>query len=298
MDDRLAGQVAKRHVVEVHGALRVANGLDGLARGGVEDGGLFLLRRVQELEHALRACRHLLQHVRYGRKLRDGLSKVLNVLDERLDVARLDRTVHGKARAHHDDADVAHVAHEAHERLHEAGKELALPRALVQQVVLLLEVLDGALAAIERLDNHLAGEVLLDAAVHGAELLLLQAEVALRPLDEHTQNQRGHRQRHERHARERKRDRDHHHRDAHDLRDGGHQLDEALVKRLAQRVHVVCHAREHVALRHGAAVEVRERHARDLLRNLPAHAVHDLLRHAGHDPALHARRRGARQVYA
>lgn len=37
---------------------------------------------------------------------------------------------------------------------------------------------------------------------------------------------------------------------------------------------------------------------RDLSRNLPAHAVHDLLRDAGHDPALHARRRGARQAYA
>ena len=173
MDDCLPRQVAKRDVVEVHGTGGVANRLGRRARGGVKLRGLFLLRCLQELKDALSAGGHLLQHVGHRCQLRDGLREVLDVLDEGLDVARLDGARHGKASANHNHAHVTHVAHKVHERLHEAREKLALPRTLKELVVLLLKALHGTLAAVERLDHHLPREVLLNAPVHGTKLLLL-----------------------------------------------------------------------------------------------------------------------------
>ena len=288
MDDGLARHVAKAHVVEDDAALATGGHLRRL--------GLGLLGRREELEDALGGGRHGLHRVGDVGQLLDRLREVAHVLDEALDVAGHRLAGKGELRAHHNDAHVAHVAYEAHERHHQAGEELAAPRAREQAVVLRLEVGDGRLGAVEHLDDVLAGEVLLHDAVHGAEHLLLLAEVALREVHDHAHDHHGDRQREHGDARERQADREHHDEDADDLRHRGDELRDRLVERLAQGVDVVGDAAEHVAL--AVAVEVAHGDDGDLLGDLGAHPVADLLRDPGHEPALDEVARGARQVEA
>ena len=91
-------------------------------------------------------------------------------------------------------------------------------------------------------------------------------------------------------------DRQHHDEYADNLRDGRDELRHALVERLAERIDVVGNAAEHVAL--AVAVEVAHRYDGDLGGDLLAHAVADLLRNAGHEPALDQAAGRARQVQA
>ena len=171
VDDRLALLVAERHVVE----------LDVAGDVGGRDARLLDLHlgRIQELEDALGGRGHLLQDVGDLRKLGDRLREVLDVLDERLDVADGDDALHGEEAAQDRDGDVAGVADEVHDRLHEAREELRLPCALEQAVVGLGELADHTLLLAERLHDRMAGEGLLDLAVDEAERFLLLAEVAL-----------------------------------------------------------------------------------------------------------------------
>ena len=87
----MLGIVAKAHMVEFH----VARNIGGLR--------LRLLGRLfggfKEFEDAFRRRGHLLQHVCDLGELRDGLREVLHILDERLDVAYRDATLHGENRA-------------------------------------------------------------------------------------------------------------------------------------------------------------------------------------------------------
>ena len=69
--------------------------------------------------------------------------------------------------------------------------------------------------------------------------------------------------------------------------DGGNRgddLGQALVERLADSIHIIGDAREHLAL--VGAVKVTQRHAVDLFGDVLAEAVGDLHRDTGHDPAL------------
>ena len=275
-------------MVELHAALA--------ARGQLRSLRLALLRRGEKLEDALGSGGHGLHRVGHVGELLDRLREVAHVLDEALDVAGGRLADERELRAHHDDAHVAHVAHEAHERHHQAGEELAAPAAHEQAVVLNLEVGHGALGAVEHLDDVLAREVLLHDAVHGAEHPLLLAEVLLREVHHHEHDHHRDRQREHGDAGERQADGEHHHEHADDLRDGGDELRDGLVERLAERVHVVGDAAEHVTL--AVAVEVAHGDDRDLLGDLLAHAVADLLRDAGHEPALDEVARRAGQVQA
>ena len=69
-----------------------------------------------------------------------------------------------------------------------------------------------------------------------------------------------------------------------------------LVERLTQRIDVVSDAAEYVAL--AVAVKVAHRHDGDLGGDLLAHAIADLLRDAGHEPALNQAAGRARQIQA
>ena len=286
MDDRLVRRVAKAHVLELDEAIALLGHL------GVLD--LLLLRGGEELEDALGGRGHGLQRVAHVAELLHRLGEVADVLDEGLDVAGSGVSGEGKLGAHDDHAHVAHVTHEAHERHHEAGEELRAPAGDEQAVVLLVELLHGGVGAVEDLDDVLAGEVLLDDAVHGAEDLLLLAEVRLREVDHHDHDEGGRRQREHGDARERQADGQHHDEHAHDLGDRGDELRDGLVEALSERVDVVRDAGEHVSL--AVTVEVAHGDDRDLLGNLLAHAVADLLRDARHEPALDEVARGAREV--
>ena len=157
-----------------------------------------------------------------------------------------------------------------------------------------VELLDRGFGAVEHLNDVLAGKVLLDNAVDGTQDLLLLAEVRLREMNHHHQDNRGGRQREHGDAGERQADRQHHDEDADNLRDGRNKLRHALVERLAERIDVVGDAAEHVAL--AVAVEVTHRNDSDLGGDFLAHAITNLLRDAGHEPALDQAADRARQI--
>ncbi len=286
VDDRLVRRVAKAHVVELDKAVALL--------GNDRSCGLGLLGGGEELEDALGGRGHGLQRVTHVAKLLDRLGEVAHVLDEALDVTGGGRASKRELGAHHDDAHVAHVSHERHERHHEAREELGAPAGDEQAVVLLVELGHGGVGAVEDLDDVLAGEVLLDDAVHGTQHLLLLAEVGLREVDHHDHDERGGRQREHGDARERQADGQHHDEHTHDLGDRGDELRDGLVEALAQGVDVVRDAGEHVAL--AVAVEVAHGNDRDLLGDLLAHAIADLLGDARHEPALDEVARRAREV--
>ena len=224
VDDRLVGRVPEAHMVE----LPVARDLRGL-RLRLLGCDLLLF---QEGENALGCGRHLLEHVAHLGQLSDRLREVLHVLDERLDIAHRDGTLHREHAARERHRYVAEVADEVHDRLHEAREELRFPRALVELVVRLLEALLARLFLVERAHDRMAGERLLDLPVDFPELLLLSAKVLLRELhhdhDEHKRD-REHDKRDPRHHQV---DRDHHRDDADERGDRRDHLRDALVQAL------------------------------------------------------------------
>ena len=256
----------------------------GALLGNLRVGLLLLLGRGQELKDALGGSGHRLHRVAHVAQLLHGLRKVANVLDKALDVAGRGIAGQRELRAHHDDAHVAHVAHQAHKRHHQARQELRAPATNKEAVVLTVELLDRGLSAVEHLDDVLAGKVLLDNAVDGAQNLLLLSEVRLREVNHYGQDNRCCRQRKHGDAGKRQADRKHHDEDADNLRHRCDELRHALVERLAERIDVVGDAAEHVAL--AVSVKVAHRNDSDLGGDLLAHAVANLLRDAGHEPAL------------
>ena len=260
--------------------LHVAGALLGNLRVGL----LLLLGRGQEFKHALGGGGHRLHRVAHVAQLLHRLRKVAHVLDKALDVAGRGIAGQRELRTHHDDAHVTHVTHQAHKRHHQARQELRTPATNKEAVVLTVELFDRGLGAVEHLNDVLAGKVLLDNAVDGAQNLLLLAEVRLREVNHYGQDNRGGRQREHGDAGKRQADRKHHDEHADNLRDRRDELRHALVERLAERIDVVGDAAEHVAL--AVAVEVAHRHDGNLGGDLLAHAVADLLRDASHEPAL------------
>ncbi len=172
LDERGLGQVAEGDIVQRDVPL-----------GGADDGrgarvGL-LLRLVEYLEDPLgRGCCRL-QHIGDGRRLGDRLGELAGVLDERLDVAQGESPLRHPQATHDRDGHVVQVGDEHHGRVDDPGDELGLEARLVQQIVLMLEALDGGLPAAEHLDDGVAGEHLLDVSVHLSGVRPLGGELAL-----------------------------------------------------------------------------------------------------------------------
>ena len=133
-------------------------------------------------------------------------------------------------------------------------------------------------------------------AVHHAQGGLLGLEVLLAEPD-HQQHQC------QRHRQDQQGDQGHagadgQHHDQH-ADHGGHagdELGDALVQALAQGVHIVGNAGQHLA--HGALFKVGQGQAVDLLADLAAEVVADFLGKAGHQPALDKAEGAAQQVHA
>ena len=111
-------------------------------------------------------------------------------------------------------------------------------------------------------------EALLDNAVRLTQAGLLTAKVLLG--DAHHDGNGDKRKRHcgKGDAGKHNGERDHLDGDADDLSSGGYERRDALVERLAKRIHVVGHAREHVS--DAAALKVAKRHAVDFGDDLTA----------------------------
>ena len=115
-------------------------------------------------------------------------------------------------------------------------------------------------------------------------------------MNHHGQDNRGGRQCEHGDAGKRQADRQHHDEHADNLRHRRDELRHALVERLTQRIDVVGDAAEHIAL--AVSVKVAHRHDSDLGGDLLAHAVANLLRDAGHEPALDEAANRACQIQA
>ena len=291
VDDGLFRRVAELYMVKRD--LTVDAGGIGAA-GGV--GQLVLLGLVQKFKDALGGGGHALQHVGHLRQLLDGLGEVLDVLDECLNIADGDGARCGKNAADDGDGHIAQVAHKVHDGLHQAGQKLRFPRGFVQLIVRVVEVVQHGGLAVERLDDVVAGVDLLDLTVDNAQCRLLRLEILLAELDDHQNQRQRDRQDQQGNQRHFRADGQHHDEHADHRRNAGDQLGHALVQALAQRIHVVCDTGQHLA--DGALFKVGQRQAVDLFADLVAEVVADLLRQAGHEPALNEAERRGQQVHA
>ena len=291
VDDGLVRGVAEADMAECHLTVDAA---------GVGPAGrvclLILFRLVQKFEHPLSGSGHTLQHVGHLRKLLDGLGEVLDVLDEGLNVTDGNGAVCRKNAAHDGHRHVAQIAHKVHNGHHQAGEKLALPCGFVQLIVGGVEVVQHHGLAVEGFDHVVAGVDFFHLTVHNAQNGLLCLEVFLAELD-HDEHQ------HQRDRQDQQGDQGHlradgQHHDQH-ADHGGHtgdELGDALVQALAQRVHIVGDAGQHLA--HGALFKVGKGQAVDLFADLLAEVVADFLGKAGHEPALNKAEGAAQQVHA
>ena len=208
----------------------------------------------QELEDALGGGGRLLEDVGDVGDLRDRLGEGAHVLDEGLDIADGDRPSDRQVAAQDADGHVAQVADEVHDRHHQAGQELRFPGRAVERVVELVELFDALCLAVEGLHHDVAAVHFLDVAVDVAQVILLLLEVLLRLADDQADDDQRERDDHQRHQGHLPADGEHHDQHADHGRHRGDDLRQALVEGLADRVHIVGDAREHLAV--VGAVEV------------------------------------------
>ena len=131
---------------------------------------------------------------------------------------------------------------------------------------------------------------LLHVSVGVAQISLLLLEKGLAALDHVADDGEAQRQDAQGNQRHQRADGEHHHQNADKLRHAGDDLRHALVECLRHGVHVVGDAAEHFTV--GYTVKISQRHAVDLLADIPAHSVADLGRDFCHDKALDIRQHG------
>ena len=291
VDDGLVRGVAEADMAECHLSVDA-----GRVRAAGRVCLLVLFRLVQKLEHSLSGSGHALQHVGHLRKLLDRLGEVLDVLDEGLNVADGNDAVCGKNAAHDGHRHIAQITHKVHNGHHQAGEELAFPRRFIQLVVGGVEVVQHHGLTVEGFDHVVAGVDFFHLTVYDAQNGLLGLEVFLAEpnYDEHKHQRDGQDQQGDQgHLRA---DGQHHDQHADHGGHAGDELGDALVQALAQRVHIVGDAGQHLA--HGALFKVGKGQAVDLFADLTAEIVAHLLRKTGHQPALNKAECAAQQVHA
>ena len=245
------------------------------------------LRLVQKLKHALGGRGCLLQHIGDIGDLLDGLREAAHILDKRLNVAHGDGAVQRKEAAQNTDAHIAQVADKVHQRHHHAGEKLAFPGRVIQVIVDFVERLDAFFFTVEGRYHQMTAIHLLHVSVGVAQISLLLLEKGLAALDHVANDDEAQRQDAQGNQRHQRADGEHHHQNADKLRHAGDDLRHALVECLRHGVHVVGDAAEHFTV--GYTVKISQRHAVDLLADIPAHSVADLGRDFCHDKALDIR---------
>ncbi len=238
MDDHLLRVVAKADVLKADPALHRGQG------GGTL--GVGLLLQVQKGEDPLGRRRHGLDGAGDLGELHQGLHEGAHILDEGLDIPHGDEAHGGLGRAHHHHQQIAQVVGEVHDGLHQAGKELAFPGALVELLVLFLEAVQAALFLAKGLDHHVAGIGFLHLAGDVPDDLLLGFEIALGALENQGRHHhgQGHHQRHQ--QGQEGADDHHHHQYPHQGGDAGHKLGDDVGDVLVHRGDVVGDPGQHV----------------------------------------------------
>ncbi len=242
------------------------------------------LRLVHNLEHTFGRRQGALNDVRNRRQLLNRHAERTGVLDERLNVAHRNQPQRALPRAHNAHGHIREVAHQHHGRAHNSGDELRQPRVAEVGLVHALELRHRRGLVAKRLHLGVAAIRLLDVRVQLPQRGLLRHEQALRAArnrhgDHQRQRHGGHRnQRHQR------RNPQHHRQHAHEGDGRGQRLRDGILQRGGDEVHVVDHAREHVAL--GRAVVKRKRQPVEFALHLLAQRKHGVLRHLRHHVLL------------
>jgi len=155
---------------------------------------------------------------------------------------------------------------------------------MVELVIDGFERLDRIIFTVEGLDNVMATVHFFDMAVDLAERFLLGPEIALRAPDHDAdEGQRG-RNYEDGSQGHQPIDGQHHGEDADDGRDGGDQLGQALVERLADQVDVVGDPGKDLAV--GPGVVIIQRDTVHLGRDVFSEIIGDVHRDTGHDVSL------------
>ena len=239
---------------------------------------------VEQAEHALGGGKRALQHVHRKAQLREWLGGRRDVLEEGLEHAHGQLADDEHLAREHRDRDLAQAHDEADGRSHGVREEVRRGRRGSKALCRLLDLDGTRLVAAERLDDGAPAVGLLDASRERAERCL--------PGGGHLDRAAGEQLRHhECHRRERQEDAGeahvHREHDEHGTRhghDAREQLQHAALQDLGELVEVVRGTADGVA---GLVrVEVGQRQARDLRRDLLAQAQVQALGKARHDDVV------------
>ena len=172
VDDALLRLVAKGNVFEIHTASYLFQLHRMLCR-------LHFLFLFKELKDTLRGSCHGLHLIDDLCDLLHGLGEVSDVLNERLNLTDGDRATNCQQAAGQRHSHIAQIAHEHHDRLHQTGEKLRLPCGVIQGVIGLLELGNGILLLVVRLDDGVSGVGFLHLSVDVSQIFLLLFEVLL-----------------------------------------------------------------------------------------------------------------------
>src|SRR5450759_973582 len=215
----------------------------------------------QELEHPLGRGHRLLENIGDIGELRDRLRKRADKLDNGLDIPNREDALDGQGTAQDTDGDIAQVADEIHDGEQQTSQELRFPGRVVEGSIDLVKLLNTLGLTVEGFHHDVPAIHFFDVTVNVTPVILLPLEEDLRLTDDQGNDAERYRKDSQSHQGHLPTDGEHHHEHTDDHGHGGNDLRQALVKRLADRVHIIGDARKYLAV--AGAVKVFERQAVD-----------------------------------
>ncbi len=273
-DQRPFGRVAKGDVLELHPSAhhRRRYGRERLSG---------LLRRIEEIEDALRRCGAGLQAAGHGGDLGERPSELARILDESLDRTETQRAGGDPEGADHCHEHIVQIPDEHHRRQDHAGDELGGQAGSVELLVLRIEAEGNLTLASEGPEELVPGKGLLDAVIELPGVGPLSHEVSLRALCDALRHVHREGCRHKRNAREQWGDHKHQRRHCNHRKQRVQKLAKRLLEALRDVADVVGEAAQEIATR--LQVEVLEGQPVYLVLHLGAelehHGLHDVIEH-------------------
>ena len=234
MNDDLIRLIAKLHMIKFHIAPQRVHIHIG-------DSLHFLFRLFQELKYTFGSRRRGLQHIGHLGDLLDGLGKVADILEERLDLAHFNDLTDGKKAAQESHHYISNISHKLHDRHHHTGKALGFPGRFIKLPVGLLEFCHHILFFVKYFHHIVAAVDLFHLPIDFSQICLLRLEIFLGTFHHFGNDEHGHRKNQQRHQGHPYVDAQHHDEHTHQGGDGCDQLGHALVQTHLQRIHIIGH---------------------------------------------------------
>ena len=239
-----------------------------------------------------------LQHIKYAlRGSRCGLERCCNSaqtverigeqphIDDKCDhCAEGDVPLHRHHSANHANGQIAEVPHKDHDGIHQAGIKLRLPYRVKQPIVHFAEVLDHTLLAAEGFHSLVAGILLLDVSIQGAQKLLPFIEIFLRNTDDQRHRAKANECGYNGYCGKGQIGQKHHHQRADKSDHAGNEHDHHFVERHSNGIHIVCNAAQYIS--DGCTVEITKGQSADLAVDIRPHILRNPLTNRGHDISL------------